>query len=141
MAVRLGGLLGPRTHELGFGVRVQMRAIGYADIKAAEHHAVRQARARIMEMRDAQDETRGDLRRFEEDALAMADAILLDTLVERFGIGWDGVMQEDGVTPAPLTPETWAAFRDGLPFLADALRAALRTPVDMVILEGEPSAP
>lgn len=142
--IRLGELLGEREIALGYGVTMTFRPIGYADLKAAEMAALRGARARLSERRDAgslvADLDPETARRFEDDIAGLAEELLLDEMVDRHASGWTGVAEADGVTAAELTPANWRRFRQGVPYLADALRAELRMPADLVVVEGKPSA-
>ncbi len=143
MAIRLVELFDARSIDLGYGVSVRVRPIGYADLKAAEASALRRARERKAALLDAPDavaQDAADNRSSDDEMLGLAEELLLDEMVHRFVESWDGVLDEDGLTPAPLTPATWRKFRQGVPMLADVLRAALRRPVDLVVCEGKPSA-
>lgn len=144
MAIRLSDLLGPRTVELGYGVTVTLRPVGYADLKAAEAAALRGARTRLSALREAGDLVAGGVEaaeRFEADVAGLAEELMLDELVARHAASWAGVLDVDGEREAPLTRETWIKFRRGLPYLADRLRLAFREPAGLVVSEGEPSAP
>jgi hypothetical protein len=134
--IRLADLLEERTVALGYGVSVTLAPVGYADLKAAEVTAIRRARDRL-NLDDARDLVAGEDVEAREGRIAgLAEEIMLDELVRTHVRGWSGVMDEDGKTPAPLTPETWARFRRGVPFLADRLRAEMRLPSEMIVAEG-----
>lgn len=144
MAIRLTDLMGEREVPLGAGVRVTLRPIGFAGMKAAEAAALRQARLRVegddllgarVEQRGPDDEP-GAREAREERVAGLAEELLLDAIVMDCVTGWSGVELGDGSGPAPLTPETWAQFRTLVPALADRLRAEIRVPAALVVAEG-----
>lgn len=139
MAIRLTELLETREVPLGHGVKVTLKPVGFAGLKAAESAAFRRARTRIRAEIEASEavSAEGDGRAaFEERVAGVAEELLLDELVRSHVTAWSGVLDADGVTPAPLTPENWVLFRTGLPALADRLRAEIRIPSAMVVVEG-----
>ncbi|TPE47226.1 hypothetical protein [Amaricoccus solimangrovi] len=144
MALRLADLTQPREIALGYGVTVTMTGIGFVDLRSAEAMAFQQARREIEAALDATALTSGDATaRAERDAriAARSEEIIFDRLAARHITGWSGVLEEDGRTPAPFTPDTWATFRDMAPWLADRIRTEMRMPALLLVAEGNVSPP
>lgn len=144
MALRLTDLTAPRDVALGYGVRVTLTGIGYADLRASEAMAYQQARREIEARLEAGDLTSADAEARAERETAIAarsEEIIFDRLAARHITAWSGVLLEDGRTPAPLTPETWRTFRDMAPYLADRIRVEMRMPAMAVVDEGNVSPP
>lgn len=142
MAIRLAALFATREVDLGYGVTVTLKPLGFADLKAAEAASLRGARERLLALRDASDQVADpDARSLDAELAGLAEEMMLDELVARHASNWTGVVDEDGVTPVELNRDTWRRFRQGVPFLADKLRLEFRMPLNMVVAEGNPSAP
>ena len=144
MAVRLiKGLTMPRKVILGEGVTMDLKPLGYADLKAAEARAHRIAVDRLADAGHAADQSvlaGEDAAEYRDRISGLAEEILLDALVEKAATGWAGVEDEDGSALA-LTRENWQRFRTCFPWLADRALLALRHPLHMLEQEGNASAP
>lgn len=140
--IRLGPLLTEeRDVPLGMGVTIRLRPVTYAGMKAVEAGAFRKARARAAEAAALGAEALSGpdpeaLAAYRDEILGIAEELMLDALVARFAISWDGVANETGEAPAPLNPENWRKLREGFPFMADRVRAALHAPVNLAAAEG-----
>lgn len=130
-----------RTIDLGGGVEMDVKAIGYAEWKAAEARAFRLAQDRL---EDAGSTALASVLAGEDGAeyrdriSGLAAEILLDALVQEAGLGWRGVADEAG-EPLPLTRETWAMFRRQFPWHADRALAGIQNPALAVEREGNGS--
>lgn len=146
--IRLSPLLTEeRDVPLGMGVTIRLRPVTYSGIKAVEQRAFRQARARLAavsalgaEALDAASMNGGAdpeaIAAYNDEIVGVAEELMLDALVARFAVSWEGVANETGEAAAPLTPENWRMLREGFPFMADLVRAALHRPVNLAAAEG-----
>lgn len=75
-----------------------------------------------------------------ELAYARLLARQLDADVEIYARGWEGVLTPEGA-PAPLTPESWRAFRDTFWQAAEDLRAQIAADRQALAAAGNRSAP
>lgn len=144
MAVRLiKALTQSRRVVLGEGVTMELRPLGFAALKAAEARAFRLAQDRLADAGLAADQTvlaGEDADAYRDELTGLAEEILLDALVLKVAVRWDGVEEEDG-TPLPLDLRNWQRLRACFPWLADRALQAIRHPMYMLEREGNASAP
>ena len=137
--LRLADLSKPREIRLGYGVTVTMTALNFTDLRTAQAMSYRQAVREVDADLEAGELALADpAAREEREAriVSRSEQIIFDRLAARHITGWTGLTLEDGVTPAPFTPETWVAFRTALPYLAEQIQAEMRMPADLLVREG-----
>ena len=150
MAIRLKqGLTQERVIPMAPGATMTVKAITYADLKAAEQRAFRLAQDELAAAGKAFDRTllQGeDALAYQDELNALAESIMLDRLVERLAIRWEGVVvaadgeeAEDQVLDYSF--ENWKWLKAQEPFIADRVSIGIRGGVNVVDQEGNGSAP
>lgn len=151
MVVKLSrALLGQeRTISLGYEIQFQFKGFTFADYKEAEAWAHRSARDGLTKeqtaaLAGAELEELGD--EFKDRLAGLAQEMLLDRLVSQFCTGWAGIEVYEGddpekSEPLPFNIENWTMVKAAMPMLLDRLFVQLQSPMAMVTLEGNGSAP
>ena len=107
-AIEAGDWVGDLPFEGMEGVRLKVRGTGNADYRRLQAKLVRKLTTKKLD--DAQRD---------EEASRVGTELLIQTIL----VGWDGIFQEDGVTPIPYAPELAAQL------LADPEMRVLRDAV------------
>lgn len=132
MVSLLRSLTEEREIELGQGVKVRVKPVGYARFNRLNAEALIAA---SRELAAASEEAATPA------AVAQLSQKHLDRrmIVESI-VGWEGVDDGEGNVP-PVTEETWALFSDLYPELATVAVAEIRRPGLLASAEGNGSAP
>lgn len=121
-----------RRIDLGRGVAIRVRPVGFARFSRLNLDALMRAQAEIAG-------------KGEDAASPMAISALSQLYLDRDLIvasltGWEGIEDETGAV-APITAETWALFAELHPDLATVAIAEIRMPGLLAAAEGNASAP
>jgi hypothetical protein len=121
-----------RALDLGRGVTVRIKPVGFARFARLNAEALLRAQAELAAAGEAEPAS---------GAVAVLSQKHLDAaLIVESITGWDGIIGEDGL-PAPVTTEAWALFADLCPDLASIVVAEIRHPGILAAYEGNACAP
>lgn len=121
-----------REIDLGRGVTVRVKPVGFARFSRLNAEALMRAQAELAAAGEGEPAF-GAVAALSQTHLNVA--MIVETIT-----GWDGVEGEDGA-PAPVTAATWALFADICPDLASIVVAEIRQPGVLAACEGNAFAP
>lgn len=123
-----------RRIDLGRGVAIRVRPVGFARFSRLNLDALLRAQAELAGRSEGEDAP-------SPMAISALAQLHLDRdLIVASLTGWEGIEDETGAV-APITAETWALFAELHPDLATVAIAEIRMPGLLAAAEGNASAP